>query len=130
MWCTNAGHGRDPDLRRRSRKQAATLDYAPPFQFGIPQAFELASRIADLGAGGARPRVLLQLRLGSGRHRAEDRARLSPDSTARAAAPRLIGRERGYHGVGFGGTSVGGIVGNRKDVRLAADRRRPSARDL
>ena len=86
MWCTNAGHGRT-QISEAIAKQAAALDYAPPFQFGIPQAFELASRIADLAPEGPRPRVLLQFRLGGRRYRAEDRARLSPDSAARAPAP-------------------------------------------
>ena len=51
MWCTNAGHGR-PQIAAAIARQAETLDYAPPFQFGIPQAFELASRIAELAPAG------------------------------------------------------------------------------
>jgi beta-alanine--pyruvate transaminase len=78
MWCTNAGHGRT-EISSAIAKQAEALDYAPPFQFGIPQAFELASRIAELAPEGLDHVVLLQFRLGSGRHRAQDRARLSPD---------------------------------------------------
>ena len=77
MWCCNAGHGRS-QISSAIGKMAEALDYAPPFQFGIPQAFELASRIADLAPAGPRSRVLLQFRLGSGRYRAQDRAGLSP----------------------------------------------------
>ena len=78
-------------------------------------------------ARGSRPRVLHQLGLGS---RSTPRSRSRSPITApaaRRARTRLIGRERGYHGVGFGGISVGGIAGNRKAVRAAAARRRPSA---
>ena len=112
MWCINAGHGREP-IAEAIAAQAAELDFAPPFQFGHPQAFELASRIAAAGARRPRPRVLLQFGLGGRRHRAEDRAGLSP-IRGEGSRTRFIGRERGYHGVGFGGISVGGIVANRK----------------
>jgi hypothetical protein len=72
------------------------------------------------------PGVLHQLRFGSGRHRAEDRARLSP-RPRRGTRTRIIGRERGYHGVGFGGISVGGMVANRKTFGRACCRRRSPA---
>ena len=78
-------------------------------------------------AGRFRPCVLHQLRLGGGRHRAQDRASPITASAARATRTRLIGRERGYHGVGFGGISVGGIVANRKFFGSHADRRRSPA---
>jgi len=70
MWCCNAGHGRT-EISSAIAKQAEALDYAPPFQFGIPQAFELASRIAELGTAG--PRSVFFCNSGSegGRHRAE-----------------------------------------------------------
>jgi beta-alanine--pyruvate transaminase len=112
MWCSNAGHNRDA-ITAAITRQAATLDYAPPFQFGHPQAFELASRIAALApegldhvffcnSGSEAADTALKIALGYHNVRGE------------GARSRLIGRERGYHGVGFGGTAVGGIVNNRK----------------
>jgi hypothetical protein len=110
---------------RRFQKQAAELDYAPAFQMGHPKAFELAARLPPcaLAAG---PRLLHQFRFRKRRHRAEDRARLSA-VIGQGTRTRLIGRERGYHGVNFGGISVGGIVANRKMFGTHADRRRPHA---
>src|SRR5499433_2857065 len=112
MWCCNAGHNRDP-IVAAIQHQAAELDYAPPFQFGHPQAFELANRISALApadldhvffcnSGSEAVDTALKIALAYHAVRGE------------AARTRLIGRERGYHGVGFGGISVGGIVANRK----------------
>ena len=112
LWCCNAGHSRQP-IVEAIQKQAAELDYAPAFQFGHPKAFELASRIAALAPGDLDHVFFSQFGLGGGRHRAEDRARLL-ERRGEGQRTRLIGRERGYHGVGFGGISVGGIVANRK----------------
>src|SRR4029077_15116744 len=112
MWCTNAGHGRT-QISEAIAKQAATIDYAPPFQFGIPQAFELASRIADLAPAGLDHVFFCN----SGSEPPDTARKLAlayHQLAGQGARARLIGRERGYHGVGFGGTSVGGIVGNRK----------------
>ncbi|MCO5130455.1 MAG: aspartate aminotransferase family protein [Xanthobacteraceae bacterium] len=112
MWCSNAGHGRK-EIAAAVGKQAAALDYAPPFQFGIPQAFELASRIAELA-----PKGLEQVFFcNSGSEAADTALKIAlayHQVNGQGGRSRLIGRERGYHGVGFGGTSVGGIVGNRK----------------
>jgi beta-alanine--pyruvate transaminase len=112
MWCTNAGHGRDR-ITAAIQQSAATLDYAPPFQFAQPQAFELASRVAALA-----PEHLNHTFFCNSGSEAVDTAlkialayhQLKGEGTR----TRLIGRERGYHGVGFGGISVGGIVNNRK----------------
>src|SRR6187401_444971 len=112
LWCTNAGHNREPIVAAIQR-EAATLDYAPAFQFGHAKAFELASRIAALApgdldhvfytnSGSEAVDTALKIALGYQRVKGE------------ASRVRLIGRERGYHGVGFGGISVGGIVNNRK----------------
>jgi beta-alanine--pyruvate transaminase len=112
LWCTNAGHNRDPIVAAIQR-QAAELDYAPAFQFAHPKSFELASRIAALApddldrvffcnSGSEAVDTALKIALAYHHVRGE------------ASRTRLIGRERGYHGVGFGGTSVGGIVNNRK----------------
>ena len=112
MWCTNAGHGRT-QISAAIAKQAETLDYAPPFQFGIPQAFELASRIADLAPDGLDHVFFCN----SGSEAADTALKIAlayHQINGQGTRTRLIGRERGYHGVGFGGTSVGGIVNNRK----------------
>src|SRR5246500_2824807 len=112
MWCSNAGHGRT-QISAAIAKQAETLDYAPPFQFGIPQAFELASRIADL----ARDGLAHVFFCNSGSEAADTALKMAiayHQLNGQGARTRLIGRVRGYHGVGFGGTSVGGIVNNRK----------------
>ena len=112
MWCTNAGHGR-VQISEAIAKQAAALDYAPPFQFGIPQAFELASRIADLAPAGLDHVFFCN----SGSEAVDTALKIAlayHQIAGQGSRTRLIGRERGYHGVGFGGTSVGGIVNNRK----------------
>ncbi|HVV41104.1 MAG TPA: aspartate aminotransferase family protein [Nitrobacter sp.] len=112
MWCSNAGHGRK-EIAAAIAKQAETLDYAPPFQFGIPQAFELASRIAELAPKGLDHVFFCN----SGSEAADTALKIAlgyQQIIGQGSRTRLIGRERGYHGVGFGGTSVGGIVNNRK----------------
>src|SRR5947209_14636869 len=112
MWCTNAGHGRT-QISAAIAKQAETLDYAPPFQFGIPQAFELASRIAELAPAGLDHVFFCN----SGSEAADTALKIAlayHQIDGQGTRQRLIGRERGYHGVGFGGISVGGIVNNRK----------------
>jgi beta-alanine--pyruvate transaminase len=112
MWCTNAGHNRDP-IVAAIRAQAAELDYAPAFQFAHPKAFELASRVAAL-AGADLDHVFF---CNSGSEAVDTALKIAlayHNVRGEAARTRLIGRERGYHGVGFGGISVGGIVNNRK----------------
>jgi beta-alanine--pyruvate transaminase len=112
MWCCNAGHGRS-QISAAIAKQAEALDYAPPFQFGIPQAFELASRIADLAPAGLDHVFFCN----SGSEAADTALKIALAYHRSAGQPtrtRLIGRERGYHGVGFGGMSVGGMVNNRR----------------
>ncbi len=112
MWCCNAGHGREPIVAAIQR-QAATMDYAPAFQMGHPLAFELASRIVELAPGkldhvffcnSGSEAVDSALKIALAWHRVR----------GEGARTRLIGRERGYHGVGFGGIAVGGIASNRK----------------
>jgi beta-alanine--pyruvate transaminase len=112
MWCSNAGHGRT-EIASAIAKQAEALDYAPPFQFGIPQAFELASRIVDLAPEGLDHVFFCN----SGSEAADTALKMAlayHQINGQGSRTRLIGRVRGYHGVGFGGTSVGGIVNNRK----------------
>ncbi|MGH8228756.1 MAG: aspartate aminotransferase family protein [Steroidobacteraceae bacterium] len=112
LWCVNAGHGRR-EIRDALARQIETLDYAPPFQMGHPGAFELATRVKELAPAGldhvffvnsGSEAVDTALKIAVGYHRMR----------GEAGRTRLIGRERGYSGVGFGGISVGGIAPNRK----------------
>jgi beta-alanine--pyruvate transaminase len=112
LWCCNAGHGRKP-IVEAIQKQAATMDYAPAFQMGHPLAFELANRIAEL-APGKLDHVFF---CNSGSEAVDTALKIAlawQRARGEGARTRLIGRERGYHGVGFGGISVGGIPSNRK----------------
>ena len=112
LWCTNAGHNREP-IVAAIRSQAAELDYAPAFQFSHPKAFELASRVAALAPGDLDHVFFCN----SGSEAVDTALKIAlayHNVRGEGARTRLIGRERGYHGVGFGGISVGGIVANRK----------------
>ncbi|CAM5321374.1 aspartate aminotransferase family protein [Mycolicibacterium aubagnense] len=112
LWCVNAGHCR-PKITEAIQNQAAELDYAPAFQMGHPIVFELANRLVDIAPKGmdhvfftnsGSELVDTALKMAIAYHRAK----------GNGSRFRLIGRERGYHGVNFGGISVGGIVSNRK----------------
>jgi beta-alanine--pyruvate transaminase len=112
LWCTNAGHNRDP-IVAAIQKQAAELDFSPTFQFGHPKAFELASRVAALAPGDLDHVFFCN----SGSEATDTALKIALaywNVSGQGARTRLIGRERGYHGVGFGGISVGGMVNNRK----------------
>ena len=112
LWCCNAGHNRDP-IVAAIKRQAETLDYAPPFQFAHPQAFELATRVAELAPGDLDHVFFCN----SGSEAVDTALKIALAYHAvrgEGGRTRLIGRERGYHGVGFGGISVGGMVANRK----------------
>jgi len=112
LWCSNAGHCR-PEIVSAIQQQAGELDFAPTFQFGHPKVFELANRITSL-----MPNDLDHVLFCNSGSEAADTALKIAIAYHRAngegARTRLIGRERGYHGVGFGGISVGGMVANRK----------------
>jgi beta-alanine--pyruvate transaminase len=112
LWCVNAGHAR-PKIVEAIANQAAELDYAPAFQMGHPKAFELANRIVDIAPAGL-DHVLFT---NSGSESVETALKVAlayQRVKGEGSRTRLIGRERGYHGVNFGGISVGGIVSNRK----------------
>ena len=112
LWCVNAGHAR-PKIVEAIRQQASEMDFAPPFQMGHPKAFELASRLVEITPKGIN-RVFYT---NSGSEAVETALKMAiayHRVRGDAARTRLIGRERGYHGVNFGGISVGGIVANRK----------------
>ena len=112
LWCVNAGHGRK-EISQAVAAQLETMDYAPPFQMGHPPAFALANAVVKIAppgldhvfftnSGSESVDTALKIALAYHRVRGE------------GSRTKLIGRERGYHGVGFGGISVGGISPNRK----------------
>jgi beta-alanine--pyruvate transaminase len=112
LWCVNAGHAR-PRIVQAIQDQAAEMDFAPPFQMAHPKAFELADRVAQIAPAGMNKvfftnsgseAVDTALKMALAYHRVR----------GEGSRTRLIGRERGYHGVNFGGISVGGMVANRK----------------
>ncbi|MFM2423021.1 MAG: hypothetical protein RL291_1551, partial [Pseudomonadota bacterium] len=112
LWCVNAGHGRR-EITAAVSQQLETMDYAPPFQMGHTAAFELANKLVEIAPPGlghvfytnsGSESVDTALKIALAYHRVR----------GDGARTRLIGRERGYHGVGFGGISVGGMVANRK----------------
>ena len=112
LWCVNAGHGRS-EITQAVASQLETMDYAPPFQMGHPPAFALANALVKIAPAGldhvfftnsGSESVDTALKIALAWHRVR----------GEGTRTRLIGRERGYHGVGFGGISVGGITPNRK----------------
>jgi beta-alanine--pyruvate transaminase len=112
LWCVNAGHCR-PKIVEAIQEQAAELDYAPAFQMGHPKAFELANALVSIAPEGLNH----VLYTNSGSESVETALKVAlayHKVKGDAGRFRLIGRERGYHGVNFGGISVGGIVTNRK----------------
>ena len=128
LWCVNAGHGR-PEIAAAVNQQLLTLDYSPAFQMSHPLAFQLATAVAELtppgldrvffaNSGSETVDTALKIALAYHRGRGEGQR------------TRFIGRERGYHGVGFGGISVGGLVNNRKTFPLLQADHLPHTQDL
>jgi len=112
LWCSNAGHCREP-IVEAIQKSAAELDFAPTFQFGHPKVFELASRLSTMAPGDLNYAFFCN----SGSEAADSALKIAlayQRTIGQGGRTRLIGRERGYHGVNFGGISVGGMVANRK----------------
>jgi beta-alanine--pyruvate transaminase len=111
LWCVNAGHSR-PRIVEAIQRQAGELDYAPSFNLGHPIAFQFAAKLSAL-----MPFDLKKIFFtGSGSESADTALKIAlayQRALGKGSRTRLIGRERGYHGVGFGGISVGGIVRNR-----------------
>jgi beta-alanine--pyruvate transaminase len=119
LWTCGLGHCH-PRLTEAISRQAATLDYSPAFQFGHRLSFELANRIVDMMPSGLN-RVFFT---GSGSESADTSLKMARAywrAKGQGTKTRLIGREKGYHGVNFGGISVGGIVGNRKTFGQAVE---------
>jgi beta-alanine--pyruvate transaminase len=112
LWCVNAGHCRR-EITEAVTQQIAVMDYAPPFQMGHPLAFELANALVEITPEGI-DRVFFT---NSGSESVDTALKIAVAFhrvRGEAGRTRFIGRERGYHGVGFGGISVGGMVNNRK----------------
>jgi beta-alanine--pyruvate transaminase len=112
LWCVNAGHGRR-EITDAVTKQLSTMEFAPAFQMGHPIAFELANRLAKIAPSGL-DRIFFT---NSGSESVDTALKIAiayHRSRGNGQRIRFIGREKGYHGVGFGGMSVGGIVNNRK----------------
>ncbi|ODT86843.1 aspartate aminotransferase family protein [Phenylobacterium sp. SCN 70-31] len=118
LWCVNAGHGR-PEIAAAVNNQLLGLDYAPSFQMGHPIAFDFAQALAGIAPEGldrifftnsGSESVDTALKIAFAYHRARGQGHRT----------RIVGRERGYHGVGFGGISAGGLVANRKTFPLLA----------
>ncbi len=112
LWCVNAGHGRE-EIKAAIAKQLDEMDYAPSFQMGHPKAFELAARHAALLPGDLNHAFYCN----SGSEAVDSALKIAlafQRARGQGTRTRFVGRERGYHGVGFGGISVGGMVNNRK----------------
>ena len=112
LWCSGLGHGRS-EITEAVTRQMATLDYSPAFQFGHPLSFELANKLKELTPAG----LEYVFFTGSGSESADTSLKMARAywrAKGQASKTLLIGREKGYHGVNFGGISVGGIAANRK----------------
>ena len=112
LWTCGLGHGRT-EISDAIGRQAATLDYSPAFQYGHPLSFELANKIRELTPDG----LDYVFFTGSGSESADTSLKMARAywrAKGMGTKTRLIGREKGYHGVNYGGISVGGMVGNRK----------------
>ncbi|MFC6635248.1 aspartate aminotransferase family protein [Microbulbifer taiwanensis] len=119
LWCSNLGHGRR-EIADAVAQQLTSLDYSPAFQFGHPLSFKLAKRLADMAPGDLN-RIFF---CGSGSEAADTALKIARAywrANGRPEKIRLVGRAQGYHGVNFGGISVGGMVGNRKTFGPALD---------
>jgi beta-alanine--pyruvate transaminase len=116
LWCVNAGHGRR-EITEAVAGQLGKMDYAPSFQMAHPIAFEFAERLAAIAPGEGDARLDRIFFAGSGSEAVDTALKIAlayQRAIGQGTRTRLIGRERGYHGVGFGGVSVGGILNNRR----------------
>ena len=112
LWCVNAGHGRN-EIADAVAHQVRTMDFAPAFQMGHPIGFDFAIRLAEIAPEGM-DRIFFT---GSGSESVDTALKIAlayQRAIGQGTRTRFIGRERGYHGVGFGGVSVGGILNNRR----------------
>ncbi|EPE94809.1 aspartate aminotransferase family protein [Rhizobium grahamii] len=116
LWCCNAGHGRKK-ITQAVERQLSTLDFAPTFQMGHPIAFDFATKLAAISPGGPSAGLDRVFYTGSGSESVDTALKIAiayQRAIGQGTRSRVIGREKGYHGVGFGGISVGGLVNNRR----------------
>jgi beta-alanine--pyruvate transaminase len=116
LWCVNAGHGRRK-IAQAVERQLSTMDYAPTFQMGHPIAFDFAAKLAAHAPGGPNAGLDRVFFTGSGSESVDTALKIAiayQRAIGQGTRTRIIGREKGYHGVGFGGISVGGLVNNRR----------------
>lgn len=116
LWCVNAGHGRQR-IADAVARQLQTMDFAPTFQMGHPVAFDFAERLARIAPGGLSAKLDRVFFTGSGSESVDTALKIAiayQRAIGQGTRTRIIGREKGYHGVGFGGISVGGLVNNRR----------------
>jgi len=116
LWCVNAGHGRE-EITRAVECQLSTLDYAPSFQMSHPVVHDYANRLVAQGPGGGKAGFDHVFFTNSGSESADTAIKIAiayQRSIGQGTRSRVVGREKGYHGVGFGGISVGGLVNNRR----------------
>lgn len=116
LWCVNAGHGRKR-IADAVERQLRTLDFAPTFQMGHPIAFDFAEKLGKMSPGGPAAQLDRVFFTGSGSESVDTALKIAiayQRAIGQGTRTRIIGREKGYHGVGFGGISVGGLVNNRR----------------
>ncbi|MCB8881623.1 aspartate aminotransferase family protein [Acidisoma cellulosilytica] len=116
LWCCNAGHGRRK-IADAVQRQLMSLDFAPTFQMGHPIVFDFAAKLASMAPGGPDAKLDRIFFTGSGSESIDTALKIAiayQRAIGQGTRTRVIGREKGYHGVGFGGISVGGLVNNRR----------------
>lgn len=119
LWCCGLGHGRQ-EIADAAHRQLSRLDYSPAFQFGHALSFELANKIKAMTPAG----LDYVFFTGSGSEAADTSLKMARAywrAKGQAGKTCFIGREKGYHGVNFGGIAVGGIAGNRKAFGASAE---------
>ncbi|QNQ63653.1 aspartate aminotransferase family protein [Brucella sp. 6810] len=116
LWCCNAGHGRSR-ITEAVERQISTMDFAPTFQMGHNVAFDFAEKLAAIAPGGAEAKLDRVFFTNSGSESVDTALKIAiayQRAIGQGTRTMVLGREKGYHGVGFGGISVGGLVNNRR----------------
>ncbi|MND20493.1 Omega-amino acid--pyruvate aminotransferase [compost metagenome] len=116
LWCCNAGHGRK-QITQAVERQISTMDFAPTFQMGHTVAFDFAEKLAAIAPGGPDAKLDRVFFTNSGSESVDTALKIAiayQRAIGQGTRTLVIGREKGYHGVGFGGISVGGLVNNRR----------------
>ncbi|ABX64093.1 MULTISPECIES: aspartate aminotransferase family protein [Brucella] len=116
LWCCNAGHGRKR-ITEAVERQISTMDFAPIFQMGHNVAFDFAEKLAAIAPGGAEAKLDRVFFTNSGSESVDTALKIAiayQRAIGQGTRTMVLGREKGYHGVGFGGISVGGLVNNRR----------------